>query len=144
MAENTASKVAEIEDARQAEELFAGQLGVSSLHALTGHRGLGGKELGGVFNGGLYLLGQGGTGAQDAVLVAAAQLKYQGIEGGGVVLQLLRALAQMSSSFSRSRLASMTQPCSYPFAGGYPGGGTSIRRANRATSSSSISSICCL
>ena len=82
-------KGSEVHDVRPLEQLVAGQLGIGPRHALAGHRHIGGEQLGGVVNGGADLPGQRGRGSQQPVLVAAAELKEQRIQRGGIVPQRL-------------------------------------------------------
>ena len=70
------------------EELLAGQLGVSALHALTSHGGRGGEQGLGVGNGPLDVLPQGGGLGVERALIAAADLKEHGPQGVAILLHL--------------------------------------------------------
>ena len=107
----------------QLEQLVAGQLRVSSRHALAGHRHIGGEQLGGVVNGGADLPGQRGRGSQQPVLVAAAQLEEHGVEGGGVVLHVLRGLGHHVRQLLLLPGGVQHRKAPLLFAGGDSGGG---------------------
>ena len=85
-------KAGKIKGAGAQEELFAGDAGIGTLHALAGHHRRLRKKLRGLTQGLFNGLGLGAGGVQDAVLAAAAELHNHGKERGRVFLELLRAL----------------------------------------------------
>ena len=78
-------EILEIQDEGVFEDLLAGDLGVGALHALAGHHGGLGEQLGGLLDGLGDLAVQGADLAAALALIAAAQLEDHGVQHPGVI-----------------------------------------------------------
>ena len=78
-----------VHDVRQLKELIARKLRIGAGHALTGNGRLRGEQLGRFAHSGLNFACQRRIAAEEPVLVAAAELKEQRIQRGGIVPQRL-------------------------------------------------------